>query len=75
MLTQYHLDNWTDEDFKNHIPAVRGTVSDSLKFKEALKDISRETYVDAIGDVWYTDAARYAQWALTQWGLSNGKEN
>ncbi|WP_379069165.1 hypothetical protein ACHMW4_04350 [Mesorhizobium sp. UC22_110] len=27
-LTQWHLDNWRDSDFREHIPAVRSTIAD-----------------------------------------------
>ena len=29
-FTRYHLDNWTDDDFKAHIPAIRKALSQAI---------------------------------------------
>lgn len=49
-LSQWHLDNWTDGDFKNHIPAVRAALKAKTDEIERLR--------------WERDEAESALWRI-----------
>ena len=44
-LGQFHLDNWTDDDFRAHVPAVRSTIAALLSERTASEAALKEARV------------------------------